>query len=546
MAKLSNTTTALKPTTKKKGGTSPIQTKDHKRTTTADGMDTAALKSKSELFLTAVSTYAGEDTYYESGNARLLRIRELVQKVTKKDPEWIERFVPWLRGEANIRTLSIIIAAEYVAAGGPNGRELIAKTLQRADEPAEFIAYWCQNFYGWDGQSYPLPSPKLPQAVRKGVSDACAKLYNEYTLIKYDGNSRGVGMSEVLNLVHPTVRNYPKHWTEDRVQQQMAIFKYIIDKEYGNAPDTELLPLLTANLEVRKLDRDGVLALTSDQLKDAGVTWEQMGGLLNGPWTAKAWEALIPNMGYMALLRNLRNFEAAGISKTYVKKVNEILEDPERVRKSRQMPYRFYSAYKNVQSEKFMAALAEALDYSCENIPEFDGRTLVLVDKSGSMDGTLSRGSNFGTGYSPHYWEVGALFGVAMWKKAEDCDLAIFGDYSKVIKIPKGTSVLNGIKLLTPNNGVGHGTNIWGSVKDQFNGHDRVVIFTDMQSNINHYAYRGTGDIPFIHAYNLAGYGGSGMPQGSGDNGRYQYGGFSDKSFMLMNLLEHMSTGWPF
>lgn len=545
MAKLSNTTTALKPKTKK-GGTSPIQTKDHKRTTTADGMDTAALKSKSELFLTAVSTYAGEDTYYEAGTDRLLRVRELVQKITKKDPEWIERFVPWLRGEANIRTLSIIIAAEYVAAGGPNGRELIAKSLQRADEPAEFLAYWMQNFYGWDGKSYPLPSPKLPQAVRKGISDACSRLYNEYTLIKYDGNSRGVGMSEVLNLVHPGVRNYPKHWTEDRVQQQMAIFKYIIDKEYGNDPATDLLPLLTANLAVRKLDRDGVLALTSEQLKDAGVTWEQMGGLLNGPWTAKAWEALIPNMGYMALLRNLRNFEAAGISKTYIKKVNEILSDPERVAKSRQMPYRFYSAYKNVQSEKFMTALGEALDYSCENIPEFEGRTLVLVDKSGSMDAQVSRGQSMGTGYSPRFWELGALFAVALWRKAEDSDLAIFGDSSKRISLPKGVSVLRGIDLLQPNHGVGYGTNIWGSVHDQYKDHDRVVIFTDMQSNIEHHRYSQTHDIPFIHAYNLAGYRGSGMPMGNGDNGRYQYGGFTDKSFMLMSLLEHMSTGWPF
>ena len=58
-----------------------------------------------------ISTFAGEDTYYESGDARLKRVVELTHKVTKKDPEWMQRFIPWLRGEANIRTLSLIIAA---------------------------------------------------------------------------------------------------------------------------------------------------------------------------------------------------------------------------------------------------------------------------------------------------------------------------------------------------------------------------------------------------------------------------------------------------
>ncbi len=103
-------------------------------------------------------------------------------------------------------------------------------------------------------------------------------------------------------------------------------------------------------------------------------------------------------------------------------------------------------------------------------------------------------------------WEAGALFAMALYLKQGQgsSDLAIFATSSKKIPIPAGSSVLKGMRVLDPNNGVGHGTNIWGSVKTEYNGsHDRVVIFTDTQSNIAHATARTLGNIPFIHCYEV-------------------------------------------
>ena len=50
--------------------------------------------AKSELFLTAVSCMLGEPTFYETADERVDRIQRLTAKVTKDDPEWVERFVP--------------------------------------------------------------------------------------------------------------------------------------------------------------------------------------------------------------------------------------------------------------------------------------------------------------------------------------------------------------------------------------------------------------------------------------------------------------------
>ena len=83
-----------------------------------------------------------ERTFYETAGKRDERFVELIHKVTRNDPEWVQRFVPWLRNEGNMRTAAVVVAAEYVAAGGPEGRKVIASAVARADEPAEILAYW--------------------------------------------------------------------------------------------------------------------------------------------------------------------------------------------------------------------------------------------------------------------------------------------------------------------------------------------------------------------------------------------------------------------
>lgn len=543
MAKIASKTTAKPKSTRNKGnagaGSSPIKAKSKPTRITTGGTTSTELKTKSELFLTAVSTFAGEDTFYESGQSRIDRIVALTHKATKKDPEWVENFVAWLRGpEGNIRTAAIIIACEYVYAGGPNGRKVIDSVCQRADEPAEVIAWWCQNHYGWNMGSNPLPSPRLPQALRKGLADACRRLYNEYSAMKYSGHQNGVGMADVLNLIHPKPSN----------ELQGGVFDFIIDRAYGNDVVLDGLPMLTANFALRSKSPEEIRKMTADELKAAGITWEQMGGYIGGAWTAADWERVIPSMGYMALLRNLRNFEQAGISRAAQDMVIARLSDPAEVAKSRQLPFRFLSAYKNVNSSTYSRALEDALDLSVKNIPAFSGRTLALVDKSGSMDQHLSNPKDRNRyGYAmpdvtrPKLWEVGALFATALALKGEDVDLVAFATRSKPIDVPRGSSVLKGMQRLSGDLRIDHGTATAQAVRKHWNGHDRVVIFTDVKPNYGQQVNQ--SEIPFIHYFDLGGYGGGAADLNQ--RGRYQYGGFTDSTFKLMPLLEFGDGSWP-
>jgi hypothetical protein len=267
---------------------------------------------------------------------------------------------------------------------------------------------------------------------------------------------------------------------------------------------------------------------------------------------AKAWQAVIPSMGLMALTRNLRNFDEAGVSDEVAAQVAARLADPEQVAKSRLFPFRFWAAYKHAPSLRWAHVLEKALNSSLRNVPALGGRTLVLVDRSPSM----FPGFYFSTANRSDIplADQAAVFGVAVAARAADATLVEFGGSSRRIPVPKGGSVL---KLIERFGQIG-GTDIPSAVKEHFDGHDRVVVVTDEQtrpgwlpSNMRgHGGMAETliddlipGNVP-VYMWNMAGYTPGAMPSGSGN--RHTFGGLTDQAFRLVPLLESRRDGsWP-
>src|SRR5690242_7589675 len=71
--------------------------------------------ARSELFLLAVAHFLA-DTFYETTEARDDRFAALVRELAVADPSWTAALLGWLRGEGNLRTASLMGAAEYVKA----------------------------------------------------------------------------------------------------------------------------------------------------------------------------------------------------------------------------------------------------------------------------------------------------------------------------------------------------------------------------------------------------------------------------------------------
>lgn len=471
--------------------------------------------AKTELFLLAVTNMVGEDTFYEAAGQRDKRFKELAHTVTAEDSAWMRAFIPYLRNEMNMRSASIVLAAHYVHAKGENSRQVVASAMSRADEPAEILAFWAQEY----GKNFPQP-------LKRGVADAVDRLYTERSALRYDGQSRAWRMGDVIDIVHP----------KPDTAEKSALYKYLIDvrhnREITDTTIYEALPLIGGY----NIAQDIAVEHRREYLREGGIpkgmSWESLSGWLQGPMDAEAWEAVIPQMGYMALLRNLRNFEDAGISKEMTEFVRDKISNPEEVRKSRQFPIRFYSAWKATDSLMFARELEYALDHSLLNVPTFNDNTLILVDVSGSMYNSMSARS------SVDRWEIAAVFGSALAIANKDrTDLVWFSTNSGTIEPARSI-----LKTVEKFNNIGRGgTNTWQAVAKHYAGHDRIIILTDEQAHPS-YGY-GSYSCP-IYTFNLAGYKMGHAEQG--EHGSYVFGGLSDAGFRMLKAIDELKHGtWP-
>jgi hypothetical protein len=479
--------------------------------------------AESELFLLAATNMVGEDTFYERARARDARFVALVHHVTATNPAFVAGLAPYLRSTLLMRSAAVVMAAEYVAAGGPHGRAVVDGVLQRADEPAELLGYWLSTH-----------GRNVPMAVKRGVADAARRLYTERPALRYDGLSRQVRMADVIELTHPQPGDI----------RQSALFRWLLDRRHHDdaVADPDRLPMLAAASALEAVPVDDRRAVLRDRgpaaLAEAGFSWERLSGWLPCGMDAEAWSAVIPSMGVMALVRNLRNFDEAGIDSDTVDTVIAKITDPGHVAKARLFPYQVWAAYTHAPSDDWKRALGRTLDLTVANVPRLD-RTLVVIDTSASMEMTVSGRSTMSR------VEVAAVMALATAKRATDVDVVIFGDRSRRLDGLAGTSALAGVaKVVDSVGSVGHSTYGHSAIARHFDPkrHQRVVLFTDDQQ---HDSGRVPLDhVPLIYTFNLAGYRPSALP--AGQRGRYTLGGFTDATFTVLEVLEGgRDATWP-
>jgi len=235
----------------------------------------------------------------------------------------------------HLRTISHVLVSEL--AKSTEGKEYVRRTLneiiERPDDMTEVLAYYI-NTYG----------KPIPNSIKKGLADSFGK-FDEYQLAKYNRKN-------AVKLVHPKAK--------DEIQNDL--WKRLLE----------------------------------DRL-ETPVTWETELSLKGN--TKEVWERLIDEnrLGYMAMMRNLRNIIKSGASN--MDKVYEYLTDEERVLKNKQLPFRYYSAYKVLRNEgigtsKIYDALEIAIKISTKNIDRLPGKTLIAADVSGSMNFPVSAKSD--------------------------------------------------------------------------------------------------------------------------------------------------------
>ena len=483
--------------------------------TNYEGAQAWALSPELELY-TAVVTASLSNTFYEKQDARVKRIAELVGKV---NPEFVAKLAVYARNEMHLRSIPLLLVVELakVHSGDDLVSRTVDKVVMRADEIMELLM--C---YQWRNPSSGTKKlGRLSSQIKKGLQSAFNR-FDEYQFAKYNRDNLEVKLRDALFLVHPKAK--------DAAQQ--AIFDKIVN-------DTLETPY-TWEVELSALGQED---FGSEKAKNKAF--------------AIKWQELIESnkVGYMALLRNLRNMLETGVDSRRIDAVCRRLSDPVQVAKSKQLPFRFLSAYREIEdisnfnTNAIMAALEKAVKASAANIDGFDDNTRVLIasDVSGSMWTSISDRSKV------RYYDIGLLLSMIFRYSCKQVISGIFGDEWKPVNLPGNDILYATSQLANIANSVGYSTNGHKVISWLLNNNivvEKVMMFTDLQmwdskgekKRINDLwkRYRKIAPKARIYLFDLAGYGNT--PLQLRENGVFLIGGWSDRIFEVLNAIENGAT----
>ena len=432
-----------------------FNTTNSNKTVNKSGHVAYKMKDKEKLVTQVLTSFFNESKFYGDNSAEM---QETIKSVIATDPAFVAKLAVFARREFNMRSVSHVLTA-YLAhevEGKPYAKDTIKAITLRGDDVTEIMSCYI-NLFG---------NRPIPNSLKKGIAEAMQG-FDEYTLAKYKGDGKSVKMRDLLCICRPTPKN----------DEQSAMWKRLLNGELATP-----------------------------------YTWETELSA-NGNNTA-TWEKLIDSgkVGYMALLRNLRNILTANPSN--VNTVLDIIQDPVRVKKSKQLPFRYLSAYKelkNIGGSRVFDALENAIEASIENIPKLSGTTVIAVDTSGSMGNRISHKSDVTCG------EIGMLLGLIANKI---CENSIFYTFDTSIK-KHPVSSRNGVLYTTIHSASCGGGTIMqlpftAMIQEKINA-DRVIVISDNECNGGYWSkpvqsladeYRKlNGNDIWVHAIDLQGYG---------------------------------------
>ena len=478
-----------------------------------EGENAYKMTPEMELY-TAVVTCAMSDKFYESTDKRIERIADLIRKV---DPVFVAKLAVYTRTQMNLRSIPMLLIVELakIHNGDSLVKRTVEKTVLRADEIMELLM--CYQLRNAEGKSIKKLG-KLSRQVQEGLKSAFNR-FDEYQFAKYDRSNLEVKLKDALFLVHPKASS----------PDQQAIFDKIVSGE-----------LQTPYTWETQLSELGQKHFATKEEKAAAVK--------------VLWEELIDSgrLGYMALLRNLRNILQANVSPAHIERVASHICDPAKVAKSKQLPFRFLAAYKelmdatSVHTASMLSTLEKAVRESVNNLEGFGTDTSVLVaaDVSGSMFTTISPKS------SVMNYDIGILLSMLLKSKCSSVISGMFGDSWKVLNLPQENVLANTIEMKRREGEVGYSTNGY-KVIDYLVDHnikmDKVMMFTDMQMWDSTYRekhiqkswakYRQMYPEAKLYLFDLQGYGQAPVRL-VGDDVTL-IAGWSDKVFDVLNAVEN-------
>ena len=453
------------------------------------------IKFKPELELVGLLATGLDGRFYEKENERESRLVSVIKEVGKKDPELVAKALVYARSVMGQRSVTHVgsVAALSVLSGNPLATRFFSKRdrkenkggiIFRLDDMLEIVSYYFLR----------NPGKPLPNAIKRGFKRALENA-DAYELAKYQSKGKEFSLVDLVNMVHPKP-----------TEKMQETFKQLMTgelKQFNTAEDKNT----KSGQEVAEKVKTGVITKEEavEELKEA---------------KAENWKQLIVDgtLGYLALLRNLRNIVEQTTDEVFEKALN-MLTDEKRVRKSLVFPHQIDIAFEVLLKEgnitqsrkvKLLTAVNKAYELSVPNLTELftHGRTAVVLDTSGSMTSGISLGK---TRINSSAVEKGALIAATL-AKGIGADMYHFSTSCEQLTFNPLDSV-NTIKDFVVKRSYGGGTEFNSIFRTLKGKYDRVFVISDMQGGdtllkgSTYQSYIKTHGQPFVYSIDMCGYG---------------------------------------
>lgn len=262
-----------------------------------------------EILVSTVMTTFLQGAYYETEKQETKKITELAKKL---DPLFVAKLALYARKEGNLRSVTHLLAA--IVAGNARGAEwakrFFNKIVVRPDDMTEILgAYQHLNN---------LPKlRKISNAIKKGFKAVLERL-DPYQIDKYKMKKKEITMIDLVNLFHPQPTQKNKE-AYDRLLKGMS-----------------LSGLYSSTTFEKTMSKAGQTAQSEEDKEELKA--DAINEVLANPQGAP----------YMSLLRNLRNILL--YAPDSVEEVCRQLTLKEKVLRLKQLPFRFATAYSEVEA----------------------------------------------------------------------------------------------------------------------------------------------------------------------------------------------------
>ncbi len=344
-------------------------------------------------------------------------IKDRITSLSKEcDPKFLSYLAIEARLKYKLRSVPLLLAKELATRGGNVVSYTLEKIINRPDEITKFMSLYWEN-----GKT------SISNQVKKGLSKSFNK-FNEYQLSKWNMN-KDISLRDIMFLVHAK-------------------------------PIDEYHELLFNKLADNKLETP--------------ETWEVgLSKCTNDIEKKEIWENLLKQnkLGALALLKNIRGMQNVNVN------INLIKEAFEKINVERVLPHRFVTAYRFIDKE-LLPYLQKAMLKCIENKQKLSGKTVLLVDVSGSMESKQSSKSDLSR------LDIGIGLSILLKNLCEDIKIYSFSNDLVYVR----TKNLNGFELYDKisksqhNSGTYLGKSLYEAQLENVDC-DRIIVITDEQSH---------------------------------------------------------------